>query len=281
MKTLLDVLQLSTKYLEEKGLEKPRRDVEELLAYVLKLSRIELYMQFDRPMEEKELILLRELVKRKAQKEPVEYILGEVEFYHARFMLNPSVLIPRPETEILVSHIVERLPQETLDVWDVCTGSGCIGISLKKARPQWSLTLSDISSDALTVAQKNALLNETNVSFLQGDLLSPFSGKKADVIVCNPPYVTTDEFNHLDAGVRNFEPQLALISGPTGFEFYERLAQDGPRFLKPGGKVFFEMGMGMGSRIQALFSHPSWVKTEVINDWSGHNRFFFAEICLK
>ena len=281
MKTVLDILKLSTTYLEEKGIEKPRREVEELLSFVLKLKRIDLYVQFDRPLEEEELTLLRELIKRKAKGEPFQYITGEVEFYRTRISLTPAVLIPRQETEILVSKIVESLPNEPLAIWDVCTGSGCIGISLKNARPEWTLTLSDISPEALEVAKKNAEVNGVEVSFVQGDLLSPFQGKKADVIICNPPYITEDEFAHLDAGVRNFEPKLALVGGSTGLEFYKRLASDLPHFLMPGGKVFFELGTGMGEQVKALFSEDVWARKEVTQDWSGHDRFFFAQILLK
>jgi release factor glutamine methyltransferase len=277
MKTVLEILQMSTQYLEEKGVEKPRRDVEDLLSYVLKLKRIDLYVQFDRPMEERELATLRELIKRKAKGEPVDYIMGEVEFYHTRLSLTPAVLIPRQETEILVSKIVESLPDVPLVVWDVCTGSGCIGISLKKARPHWQLSLSDISQEALAVAQKNAELNHVEVSFLEGDLLKPFEGRKADVIICNPPYVTEGEFAGLDASVRDFEPKIALVGGPTGLEFYERLASDLPHFLAPSGKVFFEIGAGMGQAMHSLFPHPMWTKQQAMDDWSGHNRFFFIE----
>lgn len=281
MKTLLDVLKLSTQFLEEKGIAKARKDVEDLMAAVLKLKRIDLYVQFDRPLEDFELTLLREMIKRKAKGEPVEYILGEIEFYNCLFKLTPDVLIPRQETEILVSHILEILPQTTLAVWDVCTGSGCIGISLKKARPQWELCLSDISSKALELAEKNAHQNQVEISCLEGDLLAPFQGRKADVIVCNPPYVTEGEFANLDISVKDFEPKIALVAGPTGLEFYKRLEQGLPQVLNPGGKIFLEMGAGMGEAINALFPESLWKEKKVMDDWSGHNRFFFAEICLK
>lgn len=278
MKTVLEILQLSCAYLEEKGIEGARRQAEELLAHILKLKRIDLYMQFDRPVEEEDLALLREFIKRKGKGEPLEYITSEVEFYQVKLRLTPAVLIPRQETEILASKIVECLPDTSLVVWDVCAGSGCLGISLKNARPAWSLTLSDISPEALVIAKKNAEMNGIEVSLLQGDLLAPFAGKKADVIICNPPYVTEEEFVSLDPSVREFEPKGALVGGPTGLEFYERLARDLPQFLVPGGKVFFEMGTGMGAKIAALFPEAVWVKKEVTQDWSGQDRFFFAEM---
>ena len=278
MKTILEILQLSCAYLEEKGIEGARRQAEELLAHILKLKRIDLYLQFDRPVEEEDLALLRKFIKRKGKGEPVEYITSEVEFYHIKLCLTPAVLIPRQETEILASEIVDSLPDTPLVVWDVCTGSGCIGISLKNARPAWSLTLSDISKEALAVAKNNAEINGIEVSLLQGDLLTPFVGKKADVIICNPPYVTEEEFLSLDPSVREFEPKGALVGGPTGLEFYERLVRDLPQFLVSGGKVFFEIGAGMGAKIAALFSETVWVKKEVTQDWSGHDRFFFAEM---
>ncbi|MFS8563322.1 MAG: peptide chain release factor N(5)-glutamine methyltransferase [Rhabdochlamydiaceae bacterium] len=253
MKTILEILQLSAAYLEEKGIDGARRQAEELLAHILKLKRIDLYMQFDRPVEEEDLTLLREFIKRKGKGEPVEYITSEVEFYHTKLRLTPAVLIPRQETEILASKIAESLPDESLVVWDVCAGSGCLGISFKNARPKWNLTLSDISKEALAVAKNNAEINRIEVSFLEGDLLAPFGGKKADVIICNPPYITEEEFLSLDLSVREFEPRGALVGGPTGLEFYERLARDLPQFLVPGGKVFLRWERVWEQKLQPFF----------------------------
>jgi release factor glutamine methyltransferase len=277
MKTLGEVLQLSAKFLSDKGVGSPRRMADELLSTLLNLPRIELYMQFDRPMEVFELDRYRDYIKRAATGEPWQYIVGEVEFYHCKIAVSPKVLIPRPETEILVSKVVEQIPDQPLTVWDLCCGSGCMGIALKKARPQWDIALSDISAEALAVARNNGERNGAAVQFFQGDLLQPFAGRKADVVVCNPPYIAESEYAGLDQSVKGFEPKTALISGTTGFEFYARLAQELPRHLNPGAKVFFEVGTGMGSRVLDLFTDPCWVKKSAERDWAGHDRFIFLE----
>ena len=275
MKTLGDVLKLSSEFLQKKGIDKPRRQVEELLSYVLKLPRIELYMQFDRPLIEQELTQLREAIKRRAEGEPWQYIAGEVEFLDCRLKVNKNVLIPRQETEILADRILKELPEAPVEIWDVCTGSGCIGIALKKKRPDCKVILSDISPEALAVAKENA--NGVEVELLQGDLLGPFQGK-ADVIVCNPPYISAKDYAGLDREVREWEPKTALVGGVSGFEFYHRLAQDLPRYLKPSGKVYFEIGTGMGEQIKNLFDPSVWKSVQIAQDWSSHDRYFLASL---
>jgi len=272
MKTLGEILGLSTEFLQKRGIEKPRRQVEELLSYVLKLPRIELYMQFDRPMIEQELTQLREAIKRRAEGEPWQYIAGEVEFLGCRLKVNKNVLIPRQETEILADRILKELPHTPVEIWDVCTGSGCIGISLKKKRPDCKVILSDISSEALTIARENAQQNGVEVELLQGDLLKPFQGK-ADIIICNPPYISEKDFTKLDREVREWEPKSALVGGPSGLEYYQRLAVDLPPYLNPNGKVYFEIGTGMGEQVKNLFHAPCWKSQQIAQDWSSHDRY--------
>lgn len=277
MKTLGEVLKLSSEFLQKKGIDKPRRQVEELLSFVLKLPRIELYMQFDRPLVEQELTQLREAIKRRAEGEPWQYIAGEVEFLSCRLNVSKNVLIPRQETEILVDRILKELPETPVEIWDVCTGSGCIGIALKKKRPDCKVILSDISPEALTVAKGNAEKNGVEVELLQGDLLGPFQGK-ADIIICNPPYITEKDYAGLDREVREWEPKTALVGGLSGLEFYERLARDLPRYLKPTGKVYFEIGTGMGEQIKNLFDPSVWKSIQIAQDWSSHDRYFLASL---
>ncbi len=280
MKTVGEIISLSTKYLEERKIAKPRLQAEELLADLLGCKRIDLYMQFERPLDENELAAFREKLKRRGKGEPLGYLLSGIEFFHSHFEISPAVLIPRPETEILVAKIADQL--KTLDLnqkvaWDLCAGSGVLGISLKKQFPDLAVTLSDLSESALKVAEKNAEKNQAEVQFLQGDLLKPFFGKKADFIFCNPPYIGEEEYRTLDPEVAGFEPKQALLAGNTGLEFYARLAQELPAHLNPGAKVFFEIGTGQGSAVQKLFSAPCWTKRQVEKDWAGHDRFFFLE----
>jgi len=272
MKPIAEVLKLSSEFLAERKIDRPRRLAEDIIAHVLKLKRMDLYLQFDKPVVEAELSIIRVFLRRCGKGEPLEYVTGEVDFFGCNIKIGPSVLIPRPETEILVEMISKRVQGGSL--WDLCTGSGCIGISLKKARPELSVTLSDISADALALASENAQLNGVDVEILRGDLLAPFQGRKADYVVCNPPYISQNEYGHLDPSVREFEPKLALVGGEKGTEFYERLARELPAYLNPGAQVFFEIGADQGEALKKIFPQG-----ELHRDWAGHPRFFFLFFC--
>lgn len=250
------------------------------MSYALKVKRIDLYLQFDRFVEESELVLMEEWVKLLSQGHPLEYIIGEIEFFGCRIQVDPRVLIPRQETEILVDLISRKLNAlvvKQLQLCDLCTGSGCIGISLKKKFPELTVLLSDLSKEALAVARKNAQRNHVDVEMVQGDLLDSLVGKEMDVVVCNPPYVSTSEYFSLDASVRDFEPKMALIGGEQGIEFYERLEKGLPFLLRSGAQVFLEIGATQGGKVKKIFSQPHWNKRELICDWSGKERFFFLE----
>ena len=277
MKTIGEVIKLSASYLQERQADNPRRSAEELLASLLKMKRMDLYMQFDRPLTEPELAALREQIRRKAKGEPLGYISGEVEFLDCAIRVDRRVLIPRQETEILADLIVKRVGGSEGTLWDVCTGSGCLGIALKKALPQVKVVLSDLSKDALALAKENAKANGAEVEFLEGDFLAPFEGRLCDFFVSNPPYVSQSEYLSLDRSVRDFEPKMALVGGEAGLDFYERLGRDLPRFLKPGGLAFLEIGAGQGEAVKKIFSGAEWAKAELKKDWSGRDRFFFLE----
>lgn len=276
MKTVNEILQVSASFLQKKNIPRPRRIAEELLAFILQIRRIDLYLQFDRPIEETELSLMREGVKRLGEEEPIEYIQGYVEFYGCKIRVDRRVLIPRPETEILVDHIAHRINGEGT-LWDLCTGSGCIGIALKKKFSNLQVSLSDVSFDALAVAEENARCNGVQVDFFQGDLLTPFEGKTTDLITINPPYISMNEYFSLQSSVKNFEPKMALVGGETGVEFYERLAKNLSRFLHPGSQVFMEIGEGLGRDVKKIFTTPLWSQCQLLCDWAGKDRFFFLE----
>jgi release factor glutamine methyltransferase len=270
VKSLSEIVKLSGQFLEERGHRRGKRVAEEIIAHVLGLKRMDLYLQFDKPLVEQELILIREMIKRCAKNEPPEYVMGAVEFFGCQIKVNPNVLIPRPETEILVEKLAKRAKKGVL--WDLCTGSGCIGIALKKANPELEVTLSDISKEALEQAKENARLNGVEVTFLQSDLLNAFQNKKADWIVCNPPYVSAAEYLELEPSVRNFEPKLALVGGERGVEVYERLSKTLPSYLNHGGEFFFEIGSSQKEALQQIF--PG---SRIENDWAGHPRFLFGK----
>ncbi len=281
MHTILDILKKSTQYLEQKQIEQPRRQAEEVISDALNLRRIELYLNFEKPISEDEIILCRNAIEKRGKRVPSQYIRGLVDFYECQLKVTPDVLIPRHETEILVDLIVKALSKENLDgkkFWDICCGSGCIGIAIKKKFPNLDVTLSDISPQALEIAKDNAAVNQVAVNFVLGDLMKPFAGQKADFIACNPPYISEGEFTELQPEVRDFEPKQALVAGPTGLEVYRKLSCDLPPCLHPKAKVWLEMGYLQGNALVSLFNDPIWSQANIKSDWSGKERFFLLEI---
>lgn len=271
MRTLLEILKLSTDFLKQKGIANPRRQAEDLISDALGIKRMDLYTDFERPLSDPEVDDLRSRLARRAKGEPNPYIHGKVEFLGCHFFVDRSVLIPRQETELLADRIAQEVqPHEHL--WDLCCGSGCIGIAVKKKRPDLKVTLSDLSPEALVLARRNAALNGVDVELVEGDFVEPLRGREIDVLVCNPPYISELEYALLDPEVRNFEPRMALLAGTTGLEFYQRLAPTLSSFMKPGGKVWLEIGAEQGPSVQAIFGN----RGKIIQDWAGKDRFFHA-----
>ncbi|MGR3912069.1 MAG: peptide chain release factor N(5)-glutamine methyltransferase [Candidatus Rhabdochlamydia sp.] len=273
MKTISEILDLSTTFLSQKGFDRSRREAEELLSLVLKLPRIELYLQFDRLLDPVELDLLRLFLKKRSQKMPWQYIVGTVQFLKIELEVTPDVLIPRQETEFLAEKVIEAIGEESLTVWDICSGSGCLGISIKHQRPDCSVILSDISLEAVELAKKNAAKNDVHVDIWHGDLLEAFQGLKADIIVCNPPYISEQDYHSLELEVKQWEPKLALVGGETGYEFYEKLAKTLAPHLYKTGSLYLEIGTGMGEHIKTLFLSHGWKFVEVFKDYASHDRF--------
>ncbi len=223
--TLIDVLRLSTTYLGEHGSASARLNSELLCAQALGLRRIDLYLQFDRPLDAEELTSIRELVRRRGKGEPVAYITGTREFYGRPFTVTRDVLVPRPDTETLVQHALAFLrarPGEELRVADLGTGSGCIAITLAAELRDISVTATDVSGAALDVARANAAAVGVDVSFVECSWADSLEGR-FDLIVSNPPYVTTEELEAVDRDVRDFEPREALLGGADGLDAYHAL----------------------------------------------------------
>lgn len=279
MKLVTKVLSEIVKTFSSHHMLDSKRQAEDLLCDLLNCSRLDLYNE-KRFLNEKELLTSQLWVQRRLEGEPLAYLSGKVHFYGCSLEINPHVLIPRPETEILVDKIVQSLKKEDLQgkiLWDICCGSGCIGIALKKTFPALSVFLSDYSLEAIDLAARNAVANEVDVICLQGDLLIPFRGHKVHYVVCNPPYISEDEYLLLDKEVKNYEPRMALVGGKTGLEIYERLARELPVYLHPHAKVWLEIGYQQGEAMQRIFQNSSWKKQQLENDWAGHHRFFFLE----
>ncbi len=281
MYTVLEILNLTKEYLEKMKVPRPRKEAEEIIGEALGIGRMGVYLDFERPLVESELELCRSWVMRRSKREPLQYIFGKVKFFDCDIKVTPDVLIPRQETEILVDKIAKALAKMELKekiLWDVCCGSGCIGISLKKRFPELKVILSDISPAAIEISIANAKMNGVEIECLNGDLLKPFAGKKADFVVCNPPYVTEEELASLDDEVRLHEPKLALLARESGLEFYARLATELPAMLNPKGRVWLEIGTGQKTAVQKLFCDPKWSSSQVESDWAGHDRFFSLEM---
>jgi release factor glutamine methyltransferase len=269
------------KSFEDKSILRPKFSIEIILAAILKVKRLDIYLYFLKELTVEEENLYNVYVKKRLTGEPIEYILGYVEFYDCILAITPKVLIPRIETEYLVSIIIKEMvgcDYTGKMVWDICCGSGCIGISLKKHLPTINVIMSDICQEALAVADNNCKKNGVQAVIRQGDMLMPFEGEKADFIICNPPYVSEEEYNVLSDEVKNFEPKKALIAGPRGLDFYDKLANNILKYLQPHGKVFLEIGYQQKEAVFELFKNGPWKRIEKIKDLSCHDRFFFLEV---
>jgi release factor glutamine methyltransferase len=273
--TIGSVLKWAADDFRAKGLESPRVEAELLLAVALGCSRITLITDAARPLEPAELARFKGMVVRRRRREPVAYILGRREFYGRTFQVDARVLVPRPDTEILVEIALRETRDRDLYVraLDLCTGSGCVAITLAKERPTSSFVAVDISADALAVARENALrLGAYNVTFAQGSLFEPVQGARFDLVTANPPYVTTAEIETLDADVREHEPRLALDGGADGLDLVRAIVDAAPAYLTPGGVLAMEIGADQGPRTAAIFEARGFEAVRVEKDYGKRDR---------
>jgi len=278
--TLLDYLKRTADYFREHDIPEPRLNAERLLCGVLGLRRIDLYLQFDRTLTSDEVAKYREMIRRRAKGEPLQYILGTTEFYGREFIVTPDVLIPRPETEVLVDAVLKRLAGvEHPVVADIGTGSGCIALTIAAERPDARVVAADISEAALAVARRNAekLGLASRVEFRAGDLLEPLGDLQVHALVSNPPYVAETEREMLPREVRDWEPHVALVSGAEGLSLIHRLVEGAPRVVLPGGFAALEIGMGQADAVRAVWhaAAPTW-PVEVLPDLAGIDRIAIA-----
>lgn len=273
--TIRSVLLWTTGHFEKKGVDSPRLTAEVLLAHVLGCDRIRLFMDLDRPLSRDELTAFRALIERRLSGEPSQYLTGRREFYGRTFHVDPRVLIPRPETELLVEAALRKVPKDApARLLDVCTGSGCIAITLAAERPQAQVWATDVSADALEVARGNAerLSVQERVQFLQGDLLAPVpSAEPFDVIVSNPPYIARAAIEGLSAEVRQ-EPRLALDGGADGLDLVRRITAGARAFLRPGGQLAMEIGEEQGAAVKGLFEAAGFGDVRVERDLARLDR---------
>ncbi len=296
--TVLEAIQKSTEFLGKKNVESSRLQTELLLAHLLKMPRMKLYLNFDRVLTASETDSLRELIKRRGLREPVQHIVGSTSFCGHEIAVSRHVLVPRPETELLAElgwqFFLERRPparpeaaSQELAVpeagaptaLDLCTGSGCIAIAIAAKCPKVKVIATDISTDALALAKENAQRNSVaeRIEFLNGDGFATLAASaQFDLIVSNPPYIPSAEIATLDPEVRDFDPRLALDGGADGLDFYRRLANEAAAFLKPDGKIMLEFGDGQAEAIKIIFESEKWIVEAIKEDYSHRARILVA-----
>lgn len=275
MKTLIEILNLSSDHLKKKGVSEPRLSAELLISFALKMKRLDIYLQYDRILTEGEIQSIRSLLSRRSKHEPLQYIFGEVEFSGLKFRVDRNVLIPRHDTEILVETASFFIGQKTLNVLEIGTGSGCIAVSLAHACKNIIITATDISEDALKVASYNAGLNKVDnrINFLKHDILTQSFQENYDVLISNPPYISKQIIETLDKQVKDYEPVGALTDNENGLTFYKRIQEILPEIIKPGGVVFLEIGFDQAEAVTDIYK-KSLENIKVARDYSDNPRVF-------
>jgi release factor glutamine methyltransferase len=279
--TLVEMLRWTSEYLSGKGFQNARLNAELLLAGTLGLKRLDLYLQFDRPLSPEELTEFRERLRRRARREPLQYIDGTAAFRDLVLRVDRRVLIPRPETEVLVQHVLDwAAGRDNLSAVDVGTGSGAIALALATEGPFARVVAIDAQGDALAAARENHHFAAPGapVEFRLGDLLDPVRGERFDAVVSNPPYVGDEEAAALDPEVREWEPATALFAGVGGMEVIRRLVPQAAGVLVPGGLLAMEIGAGQGAAACAAIEETNaFGAPRVRPDLAGRDRVVLAE----
>jgi len=279
--TILKLLTWTTAYFKSHDVEQPRATAEILLAHTLGVRRVDLYVQYERLLEEGELGRFKGYIKRRVQREPAAYIVGKREFWSMDFEVTPSVLIPRPETETLVEAVLAIVPAEQtpapLRILDLGTGSGAVVVAVASERPNHEFYAVDRSEEVLAVARGNAKIHglDKTITFLHGDWFDPVreEGQHFDVIVSNPPYIATSELEELPPEIGRHEPWKALDGGPDGLDAIRLIVVEASDHLLPGGWLLFEIGHDQWVRVKKLISAAgAYSDLSVIKDYSGHER---------
>ena len=277
MLTVLESIKLSTEFLTDKGIESPRINAELMLAKILNCKRLDLYLSFDRPLNESETNLYREFIRRRSKYEPLQYILGSVEFYGFEFKVDKSVLIPRPETEILVETVINSVDKNNMqNILDIGTGSGIIAVSLAKNLPCSSITATDSSESALVIAKENAVLNgvEEQIKFKLSDILTDvdYEGKPFDIVVSNPPYVSFEEYQKLAPELRLFEPQSALTDSNDGLNFFRVIAGSSKKFSPS------LLGQDQSAKVFDFLNEENFINISIKKDYQNIDRVISGEL---
>lgn len=278
MLTVLESINLSTEYLKKKGIESPRINAELLLADILDCKRLDLYLKFDRPLNDREKDLYREYIARRGKFEPLQYILGYVEFYGEKITVTPDVLIPRQETEILIETAISKLKDmKQIRILDIGTGSGIIPILLAKHLDIFEICGIDISEKAIQTASRNVIthnlsdkINLQNLNIF--DLKQDTFDEKFDIVISNPPYVSQSEFDTLQKEIIEFEPGLAVTDFGDGYKFYKFIIENSDLLLKNNGKLMFELGKGQDEKVKEFMIDNQFENITLVKDYIDINR---------
>ena len=278
---VIDLINWAESYFKEKGFENPRSEIEWLLRAVLKCNRMDVYLRFEEPLSQSQLATLRSWVKRRLDREPLQYITGFCDFYGREFSVNEHVLIPRPETERLIDTALEKVKGlDSPSILDIGAGSGCIAATLGLEILGSTVLGIDVSEDAIGIANKNKeKLEAENVSFQKMNILEQRPEGEFDVLVSNPPYIPKGEMDGLMKDVKDFEPTVALTDQKDGLIFYKRFAEVGKEVVKSGGWIILEVGLeDHPSAVKNIFSESGFPDTELIKDYNGDDRVLVIKI---
>jgi release factor glutamine methyltransferase len=283
MITILEAINLSSQYLEQKGIESPRMNAELLLAHIIQCKRLDLYLSYDKPLSDEEVDKYREFIRRRGIFEPLQYITGEVEFFGMEFKVTPEVLIPRPETEILVETVLNNYSKEKeLSILDIGCGSGIIGISLAKNLPSALVICTDISEPALKFTKENAIKHcvTNKVKIINHNILNEtlYNFPEIDIIVSNPPYVSKTDYTTLQKEIKDYEPRIAVTDEGDGYTFFKAITLKSSDKLKSGGNLFFEIAQGQSNRVKNILEENKFSNIKTIKDYQNIDRVIFGEI---
>ena len=278
---VIDILNWGEDYFKIKGFESPKQEIEWLLCDLLNYKRIDLYVQFEQPIHRPQLKQLKEWIKRRIGREPLQYITGKTEFYGHKFNITVDVLIPRPETERVVDVALYSIGNiKTPKVLEIGSGSGCIAIAMGAERNDALIESVDVSESAITQAEKNADLNElSNIDFKVMDFLKEIPEGRFDLLVSNPPYIPEKEMSETMPEVHQYEPKIALTDERDGLTFYRRFAEVGKSLIKPGGWMVLEVGLGKHpSKAVDIFQTAGYTQLELIPDYNSDERVLKIQI---
>ncbi len=282
MYSILELIEKSTVFLKSKGVESSRLNAELLLAEILKCNRMELYLRYDKPLNENEINKYREFISRRGRREPLQYIIGKVEFYGLNFIVNPNVLIPRQETEILIDTILSNINKEDkLNILDVGTGSGNIAVALSYHLPNVKVYAIDQSVNSINIAKKNSELNNVKdkILFVCSDInnFEPENEMKFDLVVSNPPYISFHNYSSLDTELLEYEPKLALTDQNDGYTFFKIISNKSSKLLKKNGKLFFEVGIHQSENVEEIMLQSGFTNVQKEKDYLRIDRVVWGE----